>query len=137
MEILTVGVPKRRPSSGVYYRSEFIRNRFVMIRGRFSGGLPEAFFGIVFLDLSGTDFGMNFGFVFFGAFFGGLGPKGLGGNCLTFVALETRLKSMDFQGNTRSKGKVAAPLNHTQIWVLSITSCDCRLATSSFGTDDR
>ena len=62
----------------MYYKSELLRNRFVMIRGRFSGGLPEAFFGIVLLDLFGTDLGMNFGFAFFRCFFSGLGPKGLG-----------------------------------------------------------
>ena len=96
-----------------------------------------AFFGIVFLDLFGTDFGMNFGFVLFGAFFAGLGPKGLGGNLSDFCCLGIEIEIDDFQGDTRSKGNVAAPLNHTHLWVLSITSSDCRLATSSFGTDDR
>ena len=85
-----------------------------MIRIRISGGLPEAFFGIVFLDLFGTDLGMNLGFGFFGPFFGGLGPKGLGGNLSDFFALETRLKSMDFQGGYQIQRKCGgAAKSHT------------------------
>ena len=98
----------------MYYKSEFLRNRFVMIRGRFSGGLPEAFFGIVFLDLFGTDVGMNFGFVFFGAFFGGLGPKGLGGNLSDFCCLGNEIEIDGFSGGYQIQRKCGgAAKSHT------------------------
>ena len=82
----------------MYYKSDFFQKSFCSDSGRFSGGLPEAFFGIVFLDLFGTDSGINFGFVFFGAFFGGLGPKGLGGNLSDFCCLGNEIEIDGFSG---------------------------------------